>query len=81
MNTKALMILGSVVGFVIGAAFGIASNSPWPSALWRACAAALVAAVLTRWWGRVLLSGLSDSLHQRHMRRPPAATVKQATKT
>jgi len=81
MNTKALMILGSVVGFLIGAAFGIASNSPWPSALWRASAAALMAALMTRWWGRVLLNGLSDSLHQRHTRRLPPTTIKQVTKT
>ena len=81
MNTKALIILGSVVGFLIGVAFGIASESPWPSALWRACAAALMAAMLTRWWGRVLLNGLSDSLHQRHARRVPTAIVKQAAKT
>ena len=33
MNTKALMmILGSLVGFLIGTGFGLASSSPWPSA-------------------------------------------------
>ncbi len=59
---KALMILGAIVGFLIGAGFGLAGSSPWPATLWRACAAALAAAVLLRWWGGVWLHGLRDSL-------------------
>ena len=66
MNMKALMILGSLVGFLVGTGFGLASSSPWPSAFWRACVAALAAGFLTRWWGRVWLSGLRDSLEKRH---------------
>lgn len=65
---KALMILGAIVGFLIGAGFGLAGNSPGPSALWHACAAALVAAVLTRWWSRIWLSSLRDALQERHHR-------------
>jgi len=67
---KALMILGSIVGFLIGTGFGLASNSPWPTALWRACVAALVAAVLTRWWSRVWIQGLRESLERRQSYRP-----------
>ena len=59
---KPLMILGAIVGFLIGAGFGVAGNSPWPAALWRASAAALVAAILARWWSRVWMQSLRDSL-------------------
>jgi len=62
---KALMILGAIVGFLIGSGFGLAGSSPWPAALWRGCAAALLAAVLTRWWSRVWLNGLRDALRNR----------------
>jgi len=71
---KALIVLGAIVGFLIGTGFGLAASSPWPAVLWRACAAALVASVLTRWWGRIWMQGLRDSLEQRRTRRA-AATV------
>jgi hypothetical protein len=76
---KALIVLGAIVGFLTGAAFGLSGNSPWPTALWHACAAALAAAILTRWWSRVLMQGLRDSLDQRHQQRSVAA--KPAVKT
>jgi len=79
MNMKALMILGSLVGFLVGTGFGLASSSPWPSAFWRACVAALAAGFLTRWWGRVWLSGLRDSLEKRHS-QPLNSAVKPANK-
>jgi len=69
---KALIVLGAIVGFLIGAGFGLATNSPWPSALWRACAAALAAAILTRWWNRVWMQSLRDSLEQRRTRHATA---------
>ena len=69
---KALMILGAIVGFLIGAGFGVAGNSPWPAALWRACAAALVAAILTRWWSRVWIHSLRDSLENNRSARGAA---------
>ncbi|HWI59934.1 MAG TPA: hypothetical protein VNZ22_22080 [Bacillota bacterium] len=77
---KALMIFGAVIGFLIGSGFGLASSSPWPMALWRACAAALIAAVLTRWWSRVWIQGLREALEQRRHARPAAATVKENAK-
>ena len=67
---KALMILGAIVGFLIGTGFGLAGSSPWPATLWRACAAALFAAILARWWGRIWMRSLRDSLHQRRSHRP-----------
>lgn len=70
---KALIVLGAIVGFLTGGAFGLAGNSPWPTAFWRACAAALAAAILTRWWSRVWIQSLRDSLDQRRRPRPSAA--------
>ena len=75
---KALMILGAIVGFLIGSGFGLAGNSPWPAALWRACAAALLAAVLTRWWSRVWLSSLRDAKQNRSTLRPAPPADKKA---
>jgi len=77
---KALIIFGAIVGFLIGAGFGMASSSPWPATLWRSCAAALVATILTRWWSRVWLQGLRDSLNQRRTRRPSSTPFIQPVK-
>jgi hypothetical protein len=77
---KALIILGAIVGFLTGATFGLAGNSPWPNALWHACAAALAAAFLTRWWSRVWMQSLRDSLDQRRRQRSNT-NAKPAVKT
>ena len=69
------MILGAIVGFLIGAGFGLAGSSPWPAALWRACVAALVAAILTRWWSRVWMRSLRESLEHRHTQRHPVVNA------
>ena len=77
---KALIVLGAIVGFLIGAGFGLAASSPWPAMLWRSCAAALVACLLTRWWGRIWMQGLRDSLEQRRVRRPVSTLSTQPNK-
>jgi len=69
---KALMILGAIVGFLIGSGFGLAGNTAWPATLWRACAAALVGGILARWWSRVCLNNLRDSLNDRRTLRAAA---------
>jgi hypothetical protein len=76
---KSLIVFGAIVGFLIGAGFGLAGNSPMPTVLWHACAAALAAAILTRWWSRVWIQSLRDSLDQRNRPRPVEA--KPAVKT
>jgi hypothetical protein len=79
---KSLMILGSIIGFVIGASFGLVAESSWPTSLWRACVAALAAGVLIRWWGRMWMNGLRDSLHQRRTGgSAPLIATKAAPKT
>jgi hypothetical protein len=78
---KALMILGAVIGFLIGGGFSLAYQSPWPSALWRACVAALAAFILTRWWTGIWMRGLRESLETRHHPRPvPTIAVKSGGK-
>ena len=78
---KALMILGSLVGFSVAVGCGMANGSSWPNILWHACAAALVTAMLTRWWGRVWFSGLTDAIEQRrHASRNPVPETKTAAK-
>jgi hypothetical protein len=62
---KALMILGSLIGFSIAVGVGMANGSSWSTIVWHACTAALVAAMLTRWWGRVWFTGLTDAIEQR----------------
>ncbi len=62
---KFLMILGALIGLTIGLLFGLADNGQWPSAFWRASAAALVSCLLMRWWGRAWVKGLkSATLHR-----------------
>ena len=58
---KATIILGSIVGFLIGALFGLAGGGSWPTALWRAGAAALAAAILTHWWCQIWIHNLRDA--------------------
>lgn len=78
---KALIIFGSVVGFLIAAGCGLASGSSWPNLLWHASAAALVAAMLTRWWGRIWFASLNDALEQRrHASRNPVPETKSTVK-
>ncbi len=55
---KILMLLGGLLGFLIGAGFGLAQNSPWPDALWRASVTAFGGGLLLRWWGRMWLQCL-----------------------
>lgn len=78
---KSFMILGSVVGFLIGAGFSLAGGCSWSTALWRASVAALVIAVLARWWSRIWFLGLQETLEQRRRERSiqpvnPKPTVK-----
>jgi hypothetical protein len=73
---KLIMVLGGVIGFSIGLGFSWAQGSPWPSALWRAAMAALVAGILLRWWGRLWINCLQESHRERQ-----AATKQRALST
>jgi hypothetical protein len=70
---KLIMALGGAIGFGIGATFSWAQGSSWPSMLWRSAMAALMAGILLRWWGRLWMSCLQESLQERQ-----AALKKQA---
>ena len=73
---KSFMIFGAIIGFLVGAGFSLAEDCSAPTTLWRACAAALVLAMLARWWSRVWLVSLRDAINQRRYERahPPAKT-------
>ncbi len=58
---KFMMVLGGLIGFGIGAGFSWAQGSPWPSALWRSAATALLGGLLLRWWGRLWVRCLRDA--------------------
>lgn len=73
---KLVMITGGLTGFLIGAAFGLAQGSPWPSIIWHSCIATAIAGMLMRWWGHVLVS----SLHAAHAEKlAAAATAERST--
>jgi hypothetical protein len=78
---KAFMILGAIGGFLIGVSFGLLNGSSWPAILWHTAAAALVMALLARWWSHVWFQGLRDSVEQRR-RAPilPPANLKPTQK-
>jgi hypothetical protein len=76
---KKLMLLGAMLGFGIGASFGRLQNASDSTILWRACVAAAAAGLLMRWWGRMWMGGLRDSLahqlRQRHQQASSAAST------
>ena len=78
---KSHIILGSMIGFLVGAGFSLAEQCTWATALWRACVAALAVAVLTRWWSRIWLQSLGEAIRQRrHAASNPAAKGKPPIK-
>jgi hypothetical protein len=74
---KSFMILWAIVGFLSGFGFSLRGDCSMSTAFWRACCAALVAAILARWCSNVWLEGLRDSIKQRQYKR----TVPVVTKT
>jgi hypothetical protein len=62
---KLIMVLGGLIGFSIGFGFSWAQGSPWPSVVWRAAIATLLAGILLRWWGRLWIGGLVQSQRER----------------
>ena len=71
---KSFMILWAIIGLLLGVGLSLRDGCEWSTAFWRGCAAALVTAVLARWWGQVWLDGLRDSIRQRQYRRTISAT-------
>lgn len=72
-----MMIMGGLMGFGIGVVSGYVKEISWPAMFLRACVTALISGLLFRWWGRVWLSGLKDSLAAKAAEKqssPTAAT-------
>jgi hypothetical protein len=55
-------------------------NCPWPTVLWRACVAALVAGMLARWWGRIWLTGLQTPSNNNAAPAPTPSETKTPLK-
>ena len=70
---KAMMILGSIAGFLLGVGSSLLGNCLWSTALWHACGGALLGGLLGRWWGRMWFDGLADALEQQRRDRTAAA--------
>lgn len=70
---KKMMIMGGLVGFGIGVVTGLVKEISWPALFLRACVTALLSGLLFRWWGRVWIGGLKDSLAQAAAARNGAA--------
>ena len=70
---KAMMILGAVVGFLLGAGSSLAGGCMSSTTFWHASVTALVGGVLARWWGQMWFTGLADALEQQRRARAQAA--------
>lgn len=79
---KSFTILGAVVGFLIGSGFSLINNTSWSTALWHAGGAALIVAILTRWWSHVWFQNLQDATEQhRRPRFAPPTNNKPAARS
>ena len=58
---RPLMIIGGLLGFAIGLAFGLFQDAEWPTVIWRASVAAFACGILFRWWGNVWIQSLQDA--------------------
>ena len=70
---KKMMIMGGLVGFGIGVVTGLVKEISWRALFLCACVTALLSGLLFRWWGRVWIGGLKDSLAQAAAARNGAA--------
>jgi len=79
---KSHIILGSIAGFLIGAGFSLSEGCSWSIAVWRACVAAWLVAMLTGWWSRIWLQSLGDAIRQRRQANAnPPSKAKTPNKT
>jgi hypothetical protein len=50
---KRMMMAGSMLGFGMGIALGLAQGSSWAAIIWRSSAMACVSGFLFRWWSGI----------------------------
>lgn len=62
---KLVLLLGGIIGFGIGMLFGIAQSSGWPDVIWKSCVATYVGALLMKWWGKVWIRCLYESMQEK----------------
>jgi hypothetical protein len=78
---KMLLLTGTVIGFLLGIALGLAGRSEWPTTFLHATAAAIALGLLMRWWGGVCLRGLWASHEQRRLAEAVARQKANSTST
>jgi hypothetical protein len=59
---KKMMIMGGLTGFLIAVVLGLMKGVTWPTLFWRASVATLACGLLLRWWARLWIQGLKESL-------------------
>lgn len=73
------LLIGTVIGFLLGIALGLAGRHDWPTIFLHATAAAVALGLLLRWWGGVCLRGLRASYEQRRLAEAAARQKSQST--
>lgn len=75
---KKMMIMGGMMGFGIGVITGYMKEVSLPEIFLRASVCALCSGLLFRWWGRMWLAGLRDSLAAKAAEKQssPTAAIK-----
>jgi hypothetical protein len=63
---KFALILGALAGFAIGVLSGLAAKSSWQTCVVNGSAGALGLALLLRWWRKVWMRSLAESLEQQY---------------
>ncbi|MCX6884771.1 MAG: hypothetical protein WCR20_00710 [Verrucomicrobiota bacterium] len=64
---KFALILGAMTGFAVGVLSGLAVSSSWQTCLINGCVGAVAIALLLRWWRRIWVASLLESLHQEYL--------------
>ena len=78
---KMFMLTGTLIGFLLGIALGLAGRADWPSIFLHATVAAAALGWLMRWWGGVWLRGWQTSCEQRRLAEAVARQQAQSTLT
>jgi hypothetical protein len=78
---KFALILGAMTGFAVGVLSGLAVSSSWQTCLINGCVGAIALALLLRWWRKVWVASLMESLHQQYLAAQQAGRKDAQTST
>lgn len=72
---KKMMMMGGLMGFSIGVVLGLVKGVTWPELFLRACVATLLSGLLVRWWARLWITSLKESLGQQFTEKVTKSTA------